>query len=57
MWRYTGPSDSTRESKEELAESEVNARIRSVLEEKALVDLGPQPLPLDINRPSTRVNF
>ena len=57
MWRYAGPSDSTRESADELAESEVNARVRSVLEEKALVDLGPQPTPLSADRPSTRVSF
>ena len=46
-----------RESVDELGESEVSARVRSVLEEKALVDLGPQPVPLSADRPSTRVSF
>jgi hypothetical protein len=46
MWLYNESSDLTRKSVGELAELEVRAWIKHVLEESASVDLGNRLTPL-----------
>ena len=57
MWTYIGLTDSSRESELELTESEIDARVRSMLDTQGLDRVGSQPVPLAADRPSTRVNF
>jgi hypothetical protein len=55
MGLYIGPTDPTRESTNELAESKVEARVKCVLEESAVTDLGDHLTPLRHDVLSTRV--
>ena len=52
-----GPGDATRESPEELNESEVDSRVQSVLDTRGLVAIGDQTTPLAQGRTSTRVSI
>ena len=56
MWAYTGLNDLSHESAVELPESEVNTRVRSMLDTLGLDHVGDQPAPLAANTPSTRVS-
>jgi hypothetical protein len=46
MWLYARPTEPTHESTNALAESEVEAWVKHVMEQSALIDLGGHPAPL-----------
>jgi hypothetical protein len=57
MWLYVGPSNTTRELAEELAESELRAWVRHVFGEGTMVNLGNSLTLLHQGVPSTRVRI